>query len=130
MKRDGKPWTSAEMATLSAYWRSKDFSPEEIADAMQRSKHAIANKANRMGLGVRPPTRTRGAYVTAKAVVLHAKRGSKPRKPHKVDMAPPVVDRIGHARELLRRGIRWETVVAGAGLMASEIAVLREQVGA
>lgn len=119
-------WTDADLATLRRMWPDETKSRDDIAAALGRGKGAVSNKANKLGLGCRPKTVSRGSSVRKAAQILHAARNTKPRKPHKVPAPKRLVDRIGHARELLRRGIKLETVLSGFQFSAAEVAVLRE----
>lgn len=119
-------WTATEMASLRQVWGDPAWSRRQIAAALRRSMGSVSNMACRLCLGVRPAEVTRGSGTRKAAQVLHAARGTQPRRPHKVPTPPAVVDRLGHARVLLRRGIAMDTVARGLRLSDAERAVLRE----
>jgi hypothetical protein len=122
-------WTETQIQSLRAAWRDTAWSLADIATALGRSKHAVSNKAHEINLGPRPGEVSRGSATRLRAQILHAQRGTQPRIPHKVAKVHASGARLIHARELLRRGIRLETVLAGVRLAPEEQAELLRSVG-
>jgi len=112
-------WTEEDVASLRSVWPDAKIHNSELSGLFGRSVFAVRMKAQKLRLGERPKETAVGrpeyyARRRLEIAAMQAQREAEERQREAEERrrrwAEAAEARIAHARELLRRGIRAETV--------------------
>lgn len=120
-------WTEEDLALLRSVWPDAKVHNSDLPGLFGRSVFAVRMKAQKLRLGKRPKNTAAGRpeyYARRRAEIaeMQAQREAEERQREAEEQrrrwAEAPEARIAHARELLRRGIRAETVAQSWRLSA------------